>query len=335
MCGCGEFEALMTLPLSIVIPAYNVEKYIVSAISSALNQTYRDLEVIVVDDGSTDATGANAGTIKDGRLRIIRQENAGLSAARNTGVLATSGKYVGFLDGDDIWFPAKAEEHLKVMDSDPGFAITFSHSAYLDEMGQPTGQLLVSTIRHPRLKDMIVRNLVGNGSTPIVRRECLDLAGGFDESLHALEDWEMWVRILGRTPFRAALIPMVLTGYRIRATSMTMDMEKWARDCEQAVDRFTSYFPEKAGSIRAAILAENYRITSRKALSAGHYDLAKRLMVNALGQYPLLFCRDLRAIITLGLVLAQTMLPRRYQGLPYNLALRLLKKFYHAAYLEA
>lgn len=325
----------MAVALSIVIPAYNVEKYIVPAVRSALAQTIQNLEVIVVEDGSTDATGAAVGAIKDGRLTIIRQENAGLSAARNTGILASRGKYVGFLDGDDIWFPEKAEKHLRVMDSDPGVGITFSHSAYLDEAGQPTGQLLVSTIRHPSLKDMIIRNLVGNGSTPVIRRECLDLAGPFDESLHALEDWEMWVRILGRTPFRAALIPLVLTGYRIRTASMTMDMEKWTRACEQAVDRFTPYFPENGGNIRAAILAENYRITSRKALSAGHYDLAKRLMVNALDQYPLLFCRDLRAIVTLGLVVAQAMLPPRYRGLPYNLALHFLKKFYRAAYSEA
>lgn len=324
----------MTLPLSIVIPAYNVEKYIISAVRSALSQTISDLEVIVIDDGSTDETGSSAGCIKDERLRIIRQQNAGLSAARNAGVQASKGKYVGFLDGDDIWFATKAEEHLKVMDSDPGLGITFSHSAYLDETGQSTGQLLVSTIRHPRLKDMIVRNLVGNGSTPIIRRECLELAGPFDESLHALEDWEMWVRILGKTTFRAALIPLVLTGYRIRTSSMTMDIEKWTRDCEQAVGRFAPHLPEKEETIRASILAENYRITCRKALSAGHYDLAKRLMANALSQYPLLFIRDLRAIGTLALFLAQTMLPPRYRGLPYDLALHFLKKFYRAAYLQ-
>jgi hypothetical protein len=322
----------MTLPLSIVIPAYNVERFILSAVRSALSQTHQDLEVIVVDDGSTDATGSVAETIADRRVRIIRQENEGLSAARNAGILAAHGKYIGFLDGDDVWFRAKAEEHLRVMESDPGLGLTFSHSAYLDESGHLTGQLLISTIRRPGLKDMVVRNLVGNGSTPIVRRDCLNLAGPFDESLHALEDWEMWVRILGKTPFAVALIPQVLTGYRVRSTSMTMHVEKWVRDCEQAVAKFAPYLPENCEAHQAIILAENYRITARKALSAGQHELAKRLLARALHRYPLLFCRDLRAIGTLLLVFAQSMVPARYRGLPYDLAIRFLKTFYRAAY---
>jgi glycosyltransferase involved in cell wall biosynthesis len=324
----------MSLPVSVVIPAYNVESFILPAIYSALSQSVQDVEVIVVDDGSTDATALLAASVEDKRVRILRQENAGLSAARNAGIRAAQGKYIGFLDGDDIWFPSKAREHLGPMEADPGMGLTYSHSAYIDENGELTGQLLISTIHRPDLQDMLIRNLVGNGSTPIVRRDCLYRVGLFDESLHALEDWEMWVRILGKSGFRAGLIPLVLTGYRVRKSSMSMNIEKWTSDCEQAVDTFAAYLPGNWATIRATILAESHRITARKALSTGQYELAGKLLRKAWRQSPMLFCRDLRAMGTLVLFLLQSMLPAHFRQLPYDVALRCLKTFYRATTLK-
>ncbi len=322
----------MNPTLSVVIPAYNVERFIRAAVNSALAQTMPDLEVIVVDDGSTDTTASAAATVSDPRVRIIRQKHAGLSSARNAGILAARGTYVGFLDGDDIWFPPKAEEHLQVLAADAKLGLTYSHSAYLDETGKATGQLLVSTIQRPAVSDMIVRNLVGNGSTPIARREALVQAGLFDESLDALEDWEMWVRVLGKTHFQALLIPRVLTGYRVRNTSMSMNIDKWARDCEQAVERFASYLPQDWPKVRGVILAECYRLTARKALSIGQVELAGPLLAKAWRQSPRLFFTDLRAIGTVFLLSLQSLLPSSYRQLPYDLAVGCLKIIYRAIY---
>jgi glycosyltransferase involved in cell wall biosynthesis len=327
-------EACMNPLLSVVIPAYNVEGFIGAAVRSILAQTLPDLEIIVVDDGSDDGTALAAAVVPDPRIRIIQQANAGLSAARNAGILAARGRYVGFLDGDDTWFPTKALEHLRVMEEDATLGLTYSHSAYLDESGQATGQLLVSTIFRPEVGDMIVRNLVGNGSTPIARREALIQAGLFDESLRALEDWEMWVRVLGKTPFKALLIPRVLTGYRLRGTSMSMNIEQWTRDCEKAVEKFAPYLPERWPKFRRAILAEAYRLTARKALSRSRVDLAGPLLTKALCQRFLLFCYNPRAIGTVLLFAFQRILPSRYRLLPYSLALGCLKIFYRAIYTK-
>jgi len=320
--------------LSVVIPAFNVEGFVGEAIRSILAQTLSDLEVIVVDDGSVDGTAHAAACVADPRVRIIQQAHSGLSAARNAGILAAQGRYVGFLDGDDTWFPTKAFEHVQVMAADMAGGLTYSHSAYLDESGEATGQLLVSTIHRPDVRDMIVRNLVGNGSTPIARHEALIQAGLFDESLNALEDWEMWVRVLGKTRFKALLIPRVLTGYRVRGASMTMNIEKWTHDCEQAVEKFSIYLPERWPRVRRTILAEMYRLTARKALSRCRVDLAQPLLTKALRQNCFLFFRDPRAIGTLLLFALQRILPSHYRRLPYDLALSCLKIGYRAIYAK-
>src|SRR3954466_14096555 len=110
----------MTPDISIVVPAYNVAGYLAEALRSALAQKGVTLEVIVVDDGSTDGTSKVIALFAgDPRLRVIRQANAGLPAARNTGVAAATGRYVGFLDGDDVWLDGKAARHVELLDANP------------------------------------------------------------------------------------------------------------------------------------------------------------------------------------------------------------------------
>jgi glycosyltransferase involved in cell wall biosynthesis len=318
--------------LSIIIPAYNVEKFIIPAIHSALNQTFEDIEVIVVDDGSTDSTAQQIQSIQDDRLKCIRQANGGLSAARNSGIRAARGNYIGLLDGDDIWFPEKAKIHLNVMEADASIGLTYSHSAYMNEAGEFTGQLLVSTIDEPTIVNMITRNLVGNGSSLILRKECVHQAGLFDESLRSVEDIEMWVRILGKTNFKFRLIPEVLTGYRVRTQSLTSNFDKFMIECHKYVQKIKIYFPENWDVIKAKILAENYRIVARKALSAGEYDIAKHFLIMACREYPLLFFKDLRAVGTLVIILLQSIMPNRFRDIPYKLIRLGMEKYYNLIY---
>jgi len=178
------------LRLSVVVPCYNVGALAAEAVCSLLHQTMPALEVIAVDDGSTDDTLAQLLALGDPRLTVVTQANRGLAAARNTGVAHARAPLIGFCDGDDVWFPDKAAKQLAVMDADATVGLTFSHSAYLDESGAPTGQMLVSRCRQPTTRDLVARNHIGNGSTAIVRRECFAAAGLFDESLASCEDAE-------------------------------------------------------------------------------------------------------------------------------------------------
>ena len=313
----------MSPSLSIVIPAYNVAEFIGAAVRSALNQSWRDREVIVVDDGSTDDTVGRLAGIKDSRLRVVRQDNRGLAAARNAGVRAARGRFIGFLDGDDLWYPRKAERQLAVMRADPLIGVSFSHSAYIDVDGRETGRFLTCRIAEPDLRRMILRNETGNGSTPIARRECFEAAGLFAERIRNGDEQEMWVRVLHRTPYRLRLVPEVLTAYRIRPGSLTFDFEHFIAHTGAIIDIFQRTIPGLPPALLRRARAETYRIAARKAAGSGQSAAARRYAARALRLCPWLPLMDARAAATLGIVAAQMVLPDRWRALPYEAAQRL------------
>jgi glycosyltransferase involved in cell wall biosynthesis len=286
-----------SVQLTVVIPSFNTVSYVASAIQSVLTQTWRALEVIVVDDGSSDGSVDAVLAIEDPRLTCVRQANRGLAGARNTGLLLARGPFVGFLDSDDIWFPNKAARHLALMAEDRSVGLTFSHSAYLDESGVPTGQLLIAGCARPTARDFVKRNHAGNGSTAIIRLACLEAAGGFDEAIKNCEEWELWVRLTATTPFEARLVSEVLTGYRIREDSLSVTFDHFLTNGDLAVDRFHNYVPGFSRAQARQARAQNRRVASRKALSSGQPRLSRRLLFEALRQYPLLPLVDARAAV--------------------------------------
>jgi glycosyltransferase involved in cell wall biosynthesis len=285
--------------LSIVIPTYNIAPFIRDAVASALDQSYRGLEVIVVDDGSTDKTQAILEEFQrernDPRLRIIYQSNKGLSGARNAGIIHARGQLIGFLDGDDIWLPDKAARHVSAMQNDRGIGISFSHSEYLSECGQRTGSILVASRARPSVQDLIRRNHVGNGSSPIVRRECFEEAGLFREDLRSCEDYEMWCRILYFTTYRAELINAALTLYRLRSSSLSYSFRTFLQNAELAVTYLQGAMPDIPTRIFAVGRAEHHRIAAWKSVSSGQTRVGLRLLLRAIAIRPALVF-DLRAI---------------------------------------
>jgi glycosyltransferase involved in cell wall biosynthesis len=282
-----------------VIPAYNIAPFIAEAVQSALAQTLRDLEVIVVDDGSTDDTPAVLGAIRDERLHVIRKPNGGLSSARNAGIRAARGRHVGLLDGDDIWMPEKAARQIAVLEHDPSVSVTWSHSAYLNEDGTPKGTYLLSSVANPTWQQMVVRNHVGNGSTPIGRRDDFLAAGLFDERFRtAFEEYELWPRLMRRTGRGLRLVPEVLTGYRIRRGSGSNSIEPFARQAELARRLLQEKMPDIPASLLDLGLAISYRVTARKAASLGNRAAALHYLGRALRCAPEILWRDPRMLGT-------------------------------------
>ncbi len=308
----------MTPVLSIVIPAFNVETYIADAISSALAQTFRKIEVIVVDDGSTDGTPGIVAGFSDPRLRVIRQENGGLSSARNTGIAAARGRYVGLLDGDDRWYRRKAERHLAIMEADPGIVVTFCHSAYIDERGAETGRVLTTGPARPGLRDLVLRNVLSNGSTPIVRADGFLRAGVFDTTLRSCEDWEMWVRLLRETSGAAVLVPELLTAYRINTQSLSFNFAKFLDNARLASAKMRAETPGLPDRLFARGLAMCYRIAGSKALKIDDRKTALRLFGQALQISPELALVDPR----LGASLASMVLPDAVMNVAHRVVSR-------------
>jgi glycosyltransferase involved in cell wall biosynthesis len=316
--------------LSIVIPAYNVAAYIGAAVQSALDQDFRDLEVIVVDDGSTDSTPQVLAELvrqrSDPRLRILRQENAGLSGARNAGIAAARAAFIGFLDGDDIWLPSKAGRHMEAMRA-PDIGISFSHSVYLREDGVPTGGQLRAEKACPTLHDMIRRNHVGNGSAAVVRRVCIDAAGLFRTDLRACEDYELWCRILHRTPYRAQLVDAPLTLYRQRLASLSYDHDKFVAQADAAMRCLRAAMPIVPKWIFDAGQAEHYRIAAWKAAMTGGDAAARHLLVRAVRRRPVLLLTDRRAAaMALWLTLPALLRRRLIRALPLRHSMPIGKK---------
>ncbi|HEX3616119.1 MAG TPA: glycosyltransferase [Solirubrobacteraceae bacterium] len=181
--------------VTVVMPAFNVARTITEAMASVLSQTMDDLELLVVDDGSTDETATTALSVQDPRVRVIRRENGGTSAARNTGIEQAQGDWVAFLDADDVWLPRKLEIQLALMAQAPG-CLASQGSAYLvdDDLRQLALRHCVP-VENPLLTFLRFENLPNAGSSWIVERTLLEKIGGFDTTLPRIEDWEFSIRL--------------------------------------------------------------------------------------------------------------------------------------------
>lgn len=220
--------------LSAIIPAYNCAPFLGAAIASALAQEGAQVEVIVVDDGSTDDTPAVLASFGD-RIRTIRQENRGLPAARNAGIAASRGEAIGFLDADDTWEPQKTLRQLEYLDANPDCSLVFSDVFRMDESGRRIGSILGSKVHElPRgrcLAELFLGNFVLVPAV-VVRRAALERAGPFDESLRSVEDYDMWLRIAETGSI--GVVPEPLASWRERAGQMSRNRARML-ECEVLV----------------------------------------------------------------------------------------------------
>lgn len=180
--------------ISVVIPLYNKEQSIASTINSVLAQTYKDFEIVVVDDGSTDKSADVVSTIDDDRIVFISQDNQGVSAARNTGIIAAKGEYVAFLDGDDLWHPEYLETLVQLISDYPNatlYGIGYSkiHDNIIPNKVEPTS--MRGEIENPW--ENYVGYWTGSSSSS---RELLIKVGMFDTRMTHGEDIDMWWRLL-------------------------------------------------------------------------------------------------------------------------------------------
>jgi len=180
--------------VSVIIPARDHARFLGEALDSVLAQTFQDLEVLVVDDGSTDET-ASVVTAYAPPVRYHYQTHGGVSRARNEGLRQTQGSYVAFLDADDTWAPAKLERQVAFLDAHPRVGVVFTSYYLTDETGRP---FAIEPRRFPYRCRPFERLLIwpyGGMNVAMVRRACFDRVGAFAESLTAGEDWDLWLRV--------------------------------------------------------------------------------------------------------------------------------------------
>jgi glycosyltransferase involved in cell wall biosynthesis len=227
----------------VVVPAYNAEAYIGVAVESALAQSYPWLEVLVVDDGSTDGTAAvvEALAARDRRVRLLRQENGGVAAARNLAIAHARGDYVAPLDADDFWYPGKIEAQVRRIErGGPRMGLVYTWWMSVDQEGRPVGSSTGWVEEGALFEALLFTNFIGNASVPLIRRSCLKHVGGYDSSLRqrgaeGCEDWDLSLRIAAR--YDVGIVPAYLSAYRMVDGSMSSAVGAMARSYELVVER--------------------------------------------------------------------------------------------------
>ena len=178
--------------ISVVMPAFNAERYICESIESVLNQSYENIELIVINDGSTDNTAQAVAHLMHAII-YIETENKGVSAARNLGIQQAKGEWIAFLDADDIWLPNKLQSQLDGLDE---CSWSYTDSFYLgDHYTAKTKRSDLSPLLAGDIFEALLTENIITTSSVIVRKSLIQDLGGFDESLAALEDWKLWLDI--------------------------------------------------------------------------------------------------------------------------------------------
>lgn len=229
--------------ISVIIPAHNVQRFVGRTLDSVLTQTHRALDVIVVDDGSTDNTADIVQDFadRDPRLRLVRSDKLGVSAARNLAITQARAQLIAPVDADDIWHPDKLARQLAVMQAgSEKLGLVYCWSRGIDEEDRvilPSWN--DSSARGNVLQDIIIRGIAGNGSTSLIRRRFIEQVGGYDTTATLSEDWKFYTALAGVCEFD--LVPQYLVGYRLHEDSASM-MD--AGRMEQAIAGCTAWIKQ-------------------------------------------------------------------------------------------
>lgn len=326
----------MSPRVSVVVPLYQTERYIAAALASVLAQTFRDFEVIVVDDGSHDRGPEIAASTADARVRIVRQENRGLAGARNTGIRNAHADIVALIDADDLWEPTKLARHVACLDADPQLDVSFSASRLIDEDGRDVGLVQSPLDRTLADHEFFCRNPVGNGSAPVIRKRALDRIAfldkergyecWFDESFRQSEDIECWMRMKA-SGCRFAYVDAALTLYRVNSGGLSANVSAQLATWRRFRDKVGTYAPDLVARYGRRAEAYQLRYLARRAVRSADRHQALDLAMRAVRLHPRTLIEEpARTVSTLCAAMAKRWLPRNVFGRLEGEALRVAGK---------
>jgi len=278
--------------VAVIIPAYNAARTIDSTLWSVRNQTHSILDIVVVDDGSTDATVDIVArhAEDDPRVRLISQKNAGVAAARNRGIAQTRAEFVAPVDADDLWHPTKLEKQLALMlEGGERVGLVYSWSVTIDEDGMIVGLDHHSDAEGDVIVEMCRRNFLGNASSALIRRAAILKAGGYDSALREMggqgcEDWLLYLAIAD--VWRFGVVKEYLTGYRVVEGNMSSNVLSMWRSHQLVSERMTASWPH-----RSRYLAESRRYVlswlARRALLSGNWSVGGWLFARLVAASPM------------------------------------------------
>lgn len=272
--------------VSAVIPAYNAATFVCDAIASVLSQTYRRMECVVVDDGSTDGTADLIRSRFGPKVIVIVQENAGVSAARNRAASVARGDFLAFLDADDTWLEHKTEKQVALFQKDPSLSYVYSAYWYVNE------SLDISRLAGIAPKDLAVRNAatlttpsINLAQTGMVKTSTFRQLGGFDERLSTSADLDLVLRIVDSSNFEG--IPEPLAMYRRHGNQMSQDPRVMEHDATALLEKFYTHTSDPdIRHLKRFAYANLYRVLAVMYAQRGQFARAAALLGRALLRAP-------------------------------------------------
>ncbi len=278
--------------VSVIVPAYNDAATVERTICSVLNQTYSNLEVLVVDDGSTDETAVlvQRAADADPRVRLLQKANGGLVSARNYGIAYATGEFIAPIDADDLWHPEKIKKQVAVMrDRGDRVGLVYCWSRAIDDQDRVLWDVTPCSLRGNVYAALIIRNFLPSGA-PLVRRRCVDEIGGYDATLasrgaNCCEDMKFNLDIAERFDFD--LVPEFLFSYRVRAGSMSTDLDAMLGSQNLVIGEVRARHPELPDKLFRWANGHQHREFGLAHLSDGHFLTGAWLFLRALGEDPI------------------------------------------------
>ncbi|HTS48878.1 MAG TPA: glycosyltransferase [Bryobacteraceae bacterium] len=313
-----------TPTVTVVICVHNGEKFLADTLDSALTQSYRAFEIVVVDDGSADGSHAVLDRYSDPRLRVIRQDNRGAASALTAGIEAAVGELIAPLDQDDIWETDSLASHVASMQRRPEVALSFSWFRVIDEAGRPMGirsSRYRGTIDFPELlRDFVI----GATSNVVIRRSAIDLAGGVDASLPRLYDLDLFLRIALLQPGNVLAIERDLMRYRRHPGQNSRNLEAVKLEWSRTLEKLRGLAPRAVAQVEEQARSNMSRYFARLAFEDAKYADGLSLLFEGFRFAPAPFITDPRNWLTAIACLSGMLLhPRLHRRLEKLAGLRL------------
>jgi glycosyltransferase involved in cell wall biosynthesis len=262
--------------VTVIVPAYNAQGTIAHTLQSACGQTYRSLEIIVVDDGSTDDTAAIAREFArhDARVLLVQQPNGGVAAARNRALSLAQGKYIAPLDADDLWHPTKIAKQVARFQERPHAGVVYTWSRVINAVGRIKTAKLALHIERDTYRSLLVVNFIGGGSVPLIPADILREVGGYDPTLRNMraggcEDAKMQLLIAEKYEF--SLVPEFLTGYRASPNQMSANVAEMLKSRQLVFREALERHPNIPSHLCRQSTAAAARLAGRRLVKAGRY----------------------------------------------------------------
>jgi glycosyltransferase involved in cell wall biosynthesis len=268
--------------ISVIIPVHNGENTLKETIDSVLGQSFQDFELIIVDDASTDKTLEIVRNVSDPRIKYLYRENRNASKSRNQGVEQAKGKYISFIDADDLWTSDKLELQLAALEKNSQAGVAYSWTNFFEGNNHYPGR----AIEHEGMvfDQLILENFVASGSNILVSKTALDTIQGFDEELLSCEDWDLYLRLALQWPFVVVKKHQIL--YRLSSNSKSSNAERVKKYSTLVLQKALPYTSIPKSKVLASNLLATTSILISRLEGTKTVLQAYKTLIEALVLYP-------------------------------------------------